>query len=87
MKSIYCIKDVKGGFINPFTMANDQLAERAFKGAFMNNDEPMTQFPEDYELWKLGEFDDRTGAITPKAEMLITGIEAFNSMNNRKKVE
>lgn len=61
---IYCIKDTKAGFMNPFYLQNDEIATRTFKKA-ANDKQPnaVNDFPEDKELYCLGEFDERTGTI------------------------
>lgn len=61
---IYCIKDTKAGFMNPFYLQNDDIAIRSFKKA-ANETQPnaVNDFVEDKELWYLGEFDERTGII------------------------
>jgi len=65
MLNIYCIKDTKSGFMNPFYLQNDEIAIRSFKKA-SNDTQPnaVNDFPEDKELWYLGTFDERTGLIT-----------------------
>lgn len=80
MRNVYCVKDTKGGFVSPICYPNDEIARRAFTTVFFNkSDEMMINFPADYELWKVGEFNDRTGEITPEQTLIITGIEAANA--------
>ena len=65
MLKIYCIKDTKAGYMNPFYLQNDEIAIRSFKKA-ANDIQPngVNDYPEDKELWYLGDFDERTGIIT-----------------------
>lgn len=65
MLQIYCIKDTKSGFMNPFYLQNDEIALRSFKKA-ANEPTPnaVNDFPEDKELWHLGTFEETTGQIT-----------------------
>ena len=64
MLKIYCIKDVKTGYMNPFYLQNDDVAIRSFKKA-ANETQPnaINDFPEDKELWYLGTFDSDSGKI------------------------
>lgn len=65
MLKIYCIKDTKSGFMNPFYLQNDEIALRSFKKA-ANETQPnsVNDFPEDKELWYLGTFEEESGLIT-----------------------
>lgn len=64
MLKIYCIKDTKTGYMNPFYLQNDDVAIRSFKKAANDvQTNSVNDFPEDKELWCLGEFDERTGKI------------------------
>lgn len=84
---IYCLKDTKGGFVNPIKMPNHSIAERAFISSFMTcKDDMMCKFPADYEMWCLGSFNERTGEIIPELELVITGIEALNRANKALKI-
>ena len=65
MLKIYCIKDVKSGYMNPFYLQNDDIAIRSFKKAANETQQnAVNDFPEDKELWYLGTFDSDTGIIT-----------------------
>lgn len=63
---LYSVQDVLVGYAQPFIMANDMLAERAYKDFLAD---PNTSHPEDKRLFFIGTFDDETGLIegeTPK---------------------
>lgn len=65
MKYIYSIRDCKVGYMNPVVDANDEYAIRNFN--FAKND-PKTllhDFPGDFVLCRIADFDDQTGVITP----------------------
>lgn len=66
MLKVYSVKDVKGAFAAPFLALNDALAARNIKG-FLKTQKghEWSLYPEDFELWLLGEFDEQTGIITP----------------------
>ena len=64
MLKIYSIKDTKGAFEAPFLAQNDQLAARNVK-TYINSQKGIAEslYPEDFELWYIGEFDELTGII------------------------
>ena len=73
MKKLYVIRDIKAGFgVTPgvpaiLDMPNDEFAIRVVKGSCAKGQKPnaLNVYPEDKELWCVGEFDDLTGVITP----------------------
>lgn len=79
MKKLYTIRDVKAqygcenGIPAILDMPNDEFAVRLVKGSVAPGQKPnaLNTFPEDKELWCIGEFDDRTGCITPCAPYLV----------------
>lgn len=72
---IYCLKDTKTGFINPFLQPSEAVAIRSIKGALMNEHDEICKFPEDFELWKIGSFNKKTGAIEPCMEHIANCID------------
>lgn len=65
---VYSIRDAKGEVYNtPFFQKTHGEAERSFKQ--VSNDEKtfIFQYPEDYDLYYLGQFDDQTGVFEPLA--------------------
>lgn len=72
---LYAIKDVKVGFMSPVMRDNDELIKRDFINVF--RDEKPNQFnmnPEDFELYKIAEYDLKTGAITPCLEFICNAL-------------
>ena len=68
MLKLYSIKDTKGGFSAPFLAQNDALAARNVKTVINSQKgSPENLYPEDFELWYIGEFDEITGIIQPAA--------------------
>lgn len=65
MKKVYSVKDTKGAFMDPMLADNDALAVRAIK-TVVNNQKGslLATYPEDFELWYVGDFDEITGIIT-----------------------
>jgi len=73
MKKLYTIRDVKAGYGVTqgvpaiIDLPNDQVAIRVLKGSVAKGQKPnaLNIYPEDKELWCVGEFDDLTGRIKP----------------------
>lgn len=82
---IYSIKDVKAGFEPVFCRANDELAKRDFISAFKFGSQPnrFQQFPADYELWYIGEMNDKSGQIVSEPQFLMNLSEvSFNGVQD-----
>lgn len=63
---IYSVLDLKGvAFAAPFFQHTDGLAIRAFQDACRDPNNQLHQHPEDFVLYRLGDFDDQGGKITP----------------------
>ena len=59
-------------FANPFFVEKEDEAIRMFKLAVNDSKNDMLyNFPEDYALWYLGEFDNKTGLIIPEPRKII----------------
>lgn len=63
IRSIYCIRDLKVGYLTPMVDVNDQTAIRNFGVATQHQESMMFAHPEDFELYKIGEFDDENAVI------------------------
>lgn len=72
MKKLYTIRDVKAGYgCEPGVVAvldcpNDDVMLRIIKGSCAKGQKPnaLNTYPEDKEIWCIGEFDEKTGRIT-----------------------
>lgn len=66
---IYAIRDFLTGFLSPMIEQNDQVAIRNWIYA-VNNAEQSQFFihPQDYCLYRIGEYNTETGVITAYAE-------------------
>lgn len=79
LSPVYCIRDTKVGYGNPYLSLNEMTAKRDF--AFRVNNTDMLAFaPADYELYKLGEFETNTGRFTllTVPEFVVSGTSVFN---------
>lgn len=88
-------------FTQPFFLQNDGLAIRAFQDN-VNSKEPnnVSEHPDQFTLFRIASYDDKTGTITPeekprslgigvtfKQEQVITTNEATAFIEQLKKIE
>lgn len=64
---MYSIRDSKGEFYSqPFVKNTHGEAERDFQSLANDEKSQVAQYPEDFDLYFLGEYDNITGKITPQ---------------------
>lgn len=75
---LYSVKDVKGAFAAPFLALNDYIAARNIK-SFITTQKgnEWALYPEDFELWYIGEFDELTGIIKPSTMSCVCRLVAL----------
>jgi len=62
---LYTIFDSKAGaYLPPFTSQNDATALRQFETAISQSDHDFNRHAEDYSLWTVATFDQKTAEIT-----------------------
>lgn len=72
---LYSIKDTKNKFMKPFEEVNDDCAIRTCK-TLANDDRTMIgMFPEDYELWRIGNFNEENAELTSDLEFICRAID------------
>lgn len=62
---VYVVRDVKSTFMTPTVDQNDSVAVRNFAHAIMTSGSVISSHKEDFELYKIGEYDNETGFIVP----------------------
>ena len=67
---VYCIRDIKSGWLSPTVDINDQVAIRNFAYAVQHND-MFSDFANDYSLFQIGVFDTETGDITSVSHVFL----------------
>jgi hypothetical protein len=80
--NVYSIFDSAAkAYTSPFFMHNDGLAIRAFQdNVNAEQENNISKHPDQFTLFKIGEFDDSTGEIkTDLVKSLGTGLEYKNS--------
>lgn len=78
--SVYCIRDKYTGFMAPAIDMNDDSAKRNFAFAINNNPGVMNFAPSDYDFYRIGTFDSKTGELRPVVpiDFICNGNEVFN---------
>jgi len=76
---IYSIYDEKAeDFSPPFFSANDRLAQRMVKDSARGNGSMLGAYPEDFKIYRLGEFNSGTGQIgVEKQPVLIMAVKSL----------
>lgn len=62
---IYAIKDAKSTFMPCTVDVNDATAIRNFEHAVRQPDSILASHPNDFALFKVGEYDNESGVISP----------------------
>lgn len=70
---LYCIKDDVNGFMTPFADVYDTSAVRGFELFIQREGTPQYNHPEQFNLFKLGDFDTESGEIVPSVECIQYG--------------
>lgn len=72
----YSIFDRKAGvYLTPFFAVNDQVADRSFQALAKRPESTIASAPEDFSLYRIGEFCDDSGEITPSAPDWVSNIK------------
>lgn len=77
---VYAIRDAKiEAFMQPFYARTDAEAKRGFSGAVNNGTGQVHDYPEDYALYKIADYNDSNGELTPHEHVSLgKGIEFKN---------
>jgi len=64
---MFAIRDSKAEFYNqPFFQKTHGEAERNFRSLATDEKSQISKYPEDFDLYYLGEYDDQTGQMNPQ---------------------
>lgn len=62
--NMYSIWDVKAGvYHRPCFLENDIVAKRMFRATLRLKESLLREFPEDFALCRIGEWDEKTGKV------------------------
>lgn len=68
----YCIRDIKSNTFNrPFGGLTVEQVKRSIYASIAQGNSEIAQFPEDFELYLIADFDDKTGVITGQTPAMI----------------
>lgn len=83
---ICVIKDVKANlYLKPFATVNKIEAERSFRAAISDNRAgPLSDYPEDFNLYCLGSFDEDSGELKVEKEELIVQGQQIKNKKEKK---
>lgn len=73
---VYAIRDVRSTFTSLTVDTNDATASRNFAHAVMQVGSIMHSHPQDFSLYRLGEFDTDTGVLIPLSpiQLVMDGV-------------
>lgn len=76
---VYSIRDKATAFMAPMVDVNEQSAIRNFAQAVNSGNGSIGFQPGDFDLYKIGEFDDKKGIVTPvePIEFVVNGNNLF----------
>lgn len=81
MLKVFSVLDSKAGaFLKPFCSPNQGTAVRDFSQGVYSEGSPLNQFPEDFSLFELGEFDDTKGVFInrePAPHQVVTAVSVL----------
>lgn len=61
---LFCIRDAKGAYGVPFCKVSRGEAEREFTRIARDSQSVISQFPQDFDLYEVGEYSQDTGKLT-----------------------
>lgn len=79
---LYSVKDAKTGFMTPVLEYGDVAALRNFSAAVNQADSIMHQYPNDFALYKVANFDTDAGVDPVLAPILI--VDASEVLRNER---
>lgn len=82
---MFSIFDVKAkAYTQPFFMPQKGQALRDFDGVVNNEQTPVNKYPEDFSLYKLGEFDNISGKVVSlnQPEFLANAVDFVKKEKN-----
>ena len=73
---LYSIKDTKlGKYAQPFSAPNDEIAKRMLTSTIRAGGNNIADYPEDFQLYKLGQYDEDTGDLQTDNKFLANATE------------
>lgn len=67
LMQVYSVKDeAVGVFFQPFFAVHDIIAIRMFQAGLKREDNLLSNYPDDYALYRIGTWAERTGKVIPE---------------------
>lgn len=74
---VYCVRDLRTGYLSPTVDVNDSSAIRNFKHAATRVDSLFFSSPADYQLFRIGTYDTDDGVLVPEEHKLLATASDF----------
>lgn len=86
---IYALYDRKAQYyLPPFTVRSDGEAHRTFTEAVMQSDTPISQYPADFDLVRIGSIDLESGMLAPTENgmpvLMINGLVCLEAAQRER---
>ena len=76
MPKVYAVYDDKvGAYMQPFSMESRGQAVRAFSDSVNDPKSIWYRHPGDFQLYELGEFDEKSGEFVNRREFVIAAVD------------
>ena len=64
--NVYAVRDNKmNSFSPPWVQVNEAIAERTFRHLANEPSSSICKYPQDHDLYQIGEYDEKTGKLHP----------------------
>ncbi|AXH74358.1 MAG: nonstructural protein [Microviridae sp.] len=78
---VFSILDAKtGAFGQPFFAFNAAVAQRTVAAVLMQGDSLVGKFPQDYQLFHIGRFDDASGELMAIAPVSVCNVASLKEV-------
>lgn len=83
IKGVYSLYDKKAKiYMNVFTDVNDGTAIRQMQQACNQENSIISQYPDDYALFRITQWDDETGQLLAQKKSLVIEINQLTTKEN-----
>lgn len=80
IKNVYSVKDSKAGYDMLYMAENDAIAIRNFEIACNTSDSMFNNFPADFALYKVGEFNTENGSIISSSDFITDALSLLHEV-------
>lgn len=84
IKGVYSLYDKKAKlFMNIFTDVNDGTAIRQIEQACQSKDAVIAQYPDDYALYRVTQWDDESGELSTQKKSLVIELNQLTQKETK----